>query len=84
MSLIFSIAATIAIVLSCSGHDLVDYSATGKRNWSQKSIGTQCTAYFLPHLKRFLKLVFLAILLAIPIAWFTMNKWLEDFPLQPP
>jgi putative ABC transport system permease protein len=27
----------------------------------------------------FLKLAFLAFLLAAPVAWFTMNKWLEDF-----
>ncbi|MNN75393.1 hypothetical protein D3C81_1916950 [compost metagenome] len=27
----------------------------------------------------FVKLVLIAILLASPIAWWTMNKWLEDF-----
>jgi hypothetical protein len=32
--------------------------------------------------KDFLKLVFIAILIAIPIAWFTMYKWLEDFPYR--
>jgi putative ABC transport system permease protein len=29
--------------------------------------------------KHFLKLVFVAMLLAVPIAWWMMNKWLEDF-----
>jgi len=29
--------------------------------------------------KDFLKLVFISILIASPLAWWTMNKWLEDF-----
>jgi putative ABC transport system permease protein len=29
--------------------------------------------------KDFLKLVGIAILIASPIAWFAMNKWLQDF-----
>jgi len=29
--------------------------------------------------KDFVKLVLIAIVIATPIAWWTMNKWLEDF-----
>jgi putative ABC transport system permease protein len=29
--------------------------------------------------KDFLKLIVVALLLAIPIAWFALNKWLENF-----
>ncbi len=29
--------------------------------------------------KDFLKLVIIAFVVAIPIAWYAMNKWLEDF-----
>ncbi|HTI08214.1 MAG TPA: FtsX-like permease family protein, partial [Puia sp.] len=29
--------------------------------------------------KDFLRLVFLALLIACPIAWWAMHKWLEDF-----
>jgi len=29
--------------------------------------------------KDFTKLVLIAFVLAIPISWFSMNKWLEDF-----
>jgi putative ABC transport system permease protein len=32
--------------------------------------------------KDFLKLVLIAAVIAIPVAWFYMNKWLEDFCLQ--
>ncbi len=27
-------------------------------------------------------LVFIAVLIATPISWFTMNKWLQDFPYR--
>jgi putative ABC transport system permease protein len=27
----------------------------------------------------FMKLVFIALLLAVPIGWYLMNQWLEDF-----
>ena len=29
--------------------------------------------------KDFLKLVFIALILAVPIAWYAMNRWLQDF-----
>jgi len=29
--------------------------------------------------KDFLKLVLISALIAFPVAWFAMNKWLEDF-----
>ena len=29
--------------------------------------------------KDFLKLVFIALILAVPIAWYVMNEWLRDF-----
>ena len=29
--------------------------------------------------KDFIKLVCISILIAVPIAWYAMNKWLEDF-----
>ena len=29
--------------------------------------------------KDFLKLVVIALLIAVPVAWYAMNKWLEDF-----
>jgi putative ABC transport system permease protein len=32
--------------------------------------------------KEFLKLVFISILIASPVAWFTVNKWLQNFAYQ--
>ena len=34
--------------------------------------------------KDFLKLVGIAIIIASPIAWYIMNKWLMDFAYKPP
>jgi putative ABC transport system permease protein len=32
--------------------------------------------------KTFIKLVLIASVIAFPIAWWTMNNWLEDFPYR--
>jgi putative ABC transport system permease protein len=32
--------------------------------------------------KSFVRLVFIASVLAFPIAWWAMNRWLEDFPYR--
>ena len=45
----------------------------------RKVLGASVTGVTALLSKDFLQLVFLAILIAFPIAWLLMNKWLEDF-----
>ena len=45
----------------------------------RKVLGASVTGIVSLLSKDFLKLVFIAFLIACPIAWYFMNKWLEDF-----
>jgi putative ABC transport system permease protein len=85
MSILFSIAAVVAIVLSCSGllaMVLLVIQQRIKEIGVRKVLGAGIEQISYLIAKDFLKLVFIAILIAIPIAWFTMNKWLENFPYR--
>ena len=42
-------------------------------------LGASVTSVTILLSKDFGKLVFIATIIAIPIAWFVMNKWLQDF-----
>ena len=79
---LFNIFAGIAIFISCLGlFGLATYTAQVRT----KEIGVRkVLGASVPNLIKlisadFLKLIFIAIIIAIPIAWFGMNKWLEDF-----
>ncbi|MFT3934363.1 MAG: ABC transporter permease [Chitinophagaceae bacterium] len=72
----------IAIVIACLGlFGLAAFSAEQrtKEIGIRKVLGASVTnvAYLLSG--DFLKLVLIAIIIASPIAWLCMNKWLEDF-----
>ena len=72
----------IAILISCLGlFGLATFSAEqrtkeiGVRKVLGASVGNVVSLLS----KEFLKLVFIAIVIASPITWFVMNKWLQDF-----
>jgi len=74
--------AAVAIVIACSG--LMGLSAYNilqrtKEIGIRKVLGasTQHVVYILS--KDFLRLVGLAFLLAIPVAWWMMHAWLQDY-----
>ncbi|WP_350292590.1 ABC transporter permease [uncultured Croceitalea sp.] len=76
---IFSI---LAIIISCLGlFGLAAYTAEQRR----KEIGVRkvlgSSAFGIVNLlsKDFLRLVFLSIFVAIPLAWYTMQNWLQSF-----
>jgi putative ABC transport system permease protein len=85
MSLLFSIAAAVAIVLSCSGllaMVLLVIQQRVKEIGVRKVLGASVRSISLLISKEFLWLVGLAVLIATPIAWLAMNKWLEAFPYR--
>ena len=82
MTTIIASGAAIAIVLSCVGLFAIALLVVAQRT---KEIGIRkvvgagigSLAYLLS--KDFLKLVVIALFIAIPIAWLLMNKWLEGY-----
>ncbi|HXB45923.1 MAG TPA: ABC transporter permease [Puia sp.] len=79
---LFTYFAMIAIFISCLGLlGLATYTAQVRKReiGIRKVLGAgigNITAMLSAH---FLKLVLIAILIASPVAWYAMNKWLQDF-----
>lgn len=79
LSLIFTILAVFVACLGLFG--LVAFTAQQrvKEIGVRKVLGATVASITIMLGKDFIKLVCLSILIATPIAWFAMNKWLEDF-----
>ena len=79
---LFTIFAGIAIFISCLGlFGLATYTAQVKTKeiGIRKVLGSSVTGIVRLISKDFLKLVIIAIIIAIPVAWWSMSKWLEGF-----
>jgi len=82
VSKIVGILAGLIIVISCLGlFGLASYSAEKriKEIGIRKVLGATVQNITLLLSKNFLRLVLLANLIAWPIAWFVMHRWLQDF-----
>ncbi|WDF53438.1 ABC transporter permease [Mucilaginibacter sp. KACC 22063] len=82
---IFKTFSALAILLACLGlFALTAYSVVNrtKEIGIRKVLGASVSSIMLMLSKSFLKLVLIAILIASPIAWFIMNKWLQDFAFR--
>ncbi len=82
LSQLFGIFTTLAILIACLGlFSLAAYAAEQRRKeiGIRKVLGAETTGIVALLSKDFLKLVFLSILIAAPIAWLTMHKWLQGF-----
>ncbi|HMG69247.1 MAG TPA: ABC transporter permease [Chitinophagaceae bacterium] len=72
----------LAILISCLGlFGLAMFTAQQriKEIGVRKVLGASVTGIASMLSRDFLKLVFISILIASPIAWWAMNKWLQDF-----
>ncbi|HKP32660.1 MAG TPA: FtsX-like permease family protein, partial [Chitinophagaceae bacterium] len=75
----------IAIFIGCLGlFGLAAYAAERrtKEIGIRKVLGASVNGIVLLLSKDFMKLVFVALVIASPIAWYFMNKWLQDFAFR--
>jgi putative ABC transport system permease protein len=82
MTGIFTGFAVLAILIACLGlFGLSAYMAEqrNKEIGIRKVLGASVGSIVTMLSKDFVRLVGIAILIATPIAWWAMNKWLEDF-----
>ncbi|MCE7995368.1 MAG: FtsX-like permease family protein [Roseivirga sp.] len=74
--------AILAVMISCLGlFGLVSY-ATEQRTREigiRKALGASVKTLFLLLTKDFAKLVLLSLLLSIPLGWYAMDSWLQNF-----
>ena len=79
---LFNVFAGIAIFISCLGlFGLATYTAQVKTKeiGIRKVLGASVSGIVTLISKDFLKLVIMAIVIATPVGWFAMNKWLQGF-----
>lgn len=83
LSGMFSIAAIVAIVLSCMGLFGIAFIAIGQRVKEigvRKVLGASVSDVSVLMTKEFIKPVLLAMIIATPVAWWAMSQWLQNFP----
>jgi putative ABC transport system permease protein len=82
MSMISTTFASLTILIACLGlFGLVSFSATQKTKeiGIRKVMGASASGIVLLITKDFTKLVIIAIVIAIPVAYWLMQEWLNDF-----
>jgi hypothetical protein len=82
MTLIFGLASGIAIFLSCLGLfaiSLLLIELRTKEIGIRKVMGASVTGIVRMISLHFLKLVFISLLISLPLAWFSMQNWLENY-----
>ncbi|HEX2606998.1 MAG TPA: ABC transporter permease [Flavisolibacter sp.] len=82
LSLLYKIFAAIAIFISCLGlYGLVSFMAAQrtKEVGVRKVLGASVFHILYLFSKEFTVLIVLAFLIAVPVAWYMMSSWLENF-----
>jgi putative ABC transport system permease protein len=82
---IFTIFSCIAIFIACLGlFGLSAFTITQrvKEIGVRKVLGASVPQIVMELSVGFLKLVFIAAVLALPIAWYSMSRWLQDFAFR--
>ena len=79
---IFFCFSVLSLLIACLGlYGLIAYSTVQrtKEIGIRKVLGGTAEGIVILLSKDFLKLVLLAFALAVPVAWYVMNNWLQDF-----
>ena len=79
---VFSFASSLAIFLSCMGLfavSLLIIEFRTKEIGIRKVMGASVSSIVLMLSGYFLKFIFLAFLIAFPLAWFAMDSWLKNY-----
>ena len=82
LSDMFSIAAIVAIILSCMGlfgMAFIIIRQRVKEIGVRKVLGASVSGIATLVTKEFIRPVIIALSIATPIAWWAMNKWLQEF-----
>jgi putative ABC transport system permease protein len=82
---LLSIFTAVTIFVGCLGlFGLAAYAAERRRKevGIRKVLGASVKGIVLHLSKDFIKLVLIALIIASPIAWYLMNKWLQNFPYR--
>jgi putative ABC transport system permease protein len=85
MSQMFSLASGVAILLSCVGLFAMALLVTEQRTKEigiRKVLGAGIPSLILLLSKDFIKLVLIALCMALPLAWFLMQQWLNAYPYR--
>jgi putative ABC transport system permease protein len=86
-STLFTVAATLAILLACLGLFGLAAFTTVQRTKEigiRRVLGANITSITMLIAKNFLIMISIAILIAVPLAWYAGNKWLQDFAFRIP
>jgi len=86
-STLFTVAATLAILLACLGLFGLAAFTTVQRTKEigiRRVLGANITSITMLMAKNFLVMIGIAILIAIPLAWYAGNQWLQDFAFRIP
>ena len=82
MAILFNIFAAVAIIISCLGlFGLATYMAEVKTKeiGIRKVLGASITDLTSLLARDFILLVFIAFIIASPVTWIAMNKWLQNY-----
>src|SRR6185436_313417 len=85
MGTLAALFAGLTIFISCLGlFGLATYTAENrvKEIGVRKVLGASVAGISALLSKDFLKLVLVSFLIAAPIAWWAMDKWLQDYPYR--
>jgi ABC-type antimicrobial peptide transport system permease subunit len=85
MTTISTSGATIAIILSCIGLLAISLLVVNQRTKEigvRKIIGASTLSLLVLLAKDFIKLVIIAFVIIVPIAWGYSNQWLQEYPYR--